>query len=156
MNDEIKRISESILSHLEEEREEKVLQYSLAKAELSYENEKEVYWMIRKIEADPIYGVTIKGDKVLKEAGSRIHLPEKEGEIYIARDSKFGGLLISRSIGKITYEEPSGNKVILNVFNTSLFDPNTTEEIDVKNVSIRTLEATFNFPSLKEEIEKLL
>lgn len=154
MNEEIKRISESILSHFEEEIQENVMQYSLAKADLRYGNDNEVYWMVRKIEAE--YTIIDGPDGTIIKSGRRIHLPEKNGEMYIARDSKFGALLISRAVGKMNYVEPSGNKVNINIFNTSLFEPKIFEKFDLKNVLIRTPETTYNFPSLREELDKLL
>lgn len=154
MNEEIKRISESILSHLEEEIKEDVMQYSLAKAELQYGNDNEVYWMVRKIEAEYIIVEGPDGPSI--RSGHRIHLPDKEGEIYIARDSKFGALLISRAVGKMIYDEPSGNQVNINIFNSSLFEPYNFKGSDVKNVVIRTPEITFRIQSIREELRKLL
>jgi len=154
MDKEVKRISESIIDRLTEEKKENVSQYSLAKAEIRYENDEEVYWMIRNTIADPIVNTTITGDRILAGAGPPIHLPEKENEIVIERDGKFGALLLSGNIGNFRYKEPNNSEKDIIVHNLSKFDPDISGIIDAKNANIKTISETYNFQSIKEELKK--
>lgn len=163
---EIKDIAISIKDRLGKEKDTQVEFPSIGRADVKYDKDVEIYWLVRAITSTTTYNRDIKGNITSGISGPLSVLEDESNERVLTRDSKMGKFLIQKGIGDSVYEPPPQGKlspkpIKLKVSSFSSYIPKLYPYTDAIDGNILTEKNKIFFKSLVEqfnlekEIEKL-